>query len=216
MIEDFAKLIPEQLKHLRGEAFRSGRKAFAEPRDLYILDYHPGGDDPDTIGDHTNRVLETKQDDWASWVDGHWGHDKGEHPTQKRMQFLFERIDRDPRAVPAGLLIFQRSNKDLSNNEMREQAKPCWDFHEAVIRTLQVKVVVCLGVNVSIFVSKKLRARPTDDNFTEKSRSWTSRTYKSTCGLYVVSLTNPKRSADWRKEKDGPIGLVQRALEKVC
>ncbi len=216
MIEDFAKLIPETLMVIPGTAFRSGRRSFGAPSDLYILDYHPGGDDPDTIRDHTGRVLENEPDDWASWIDERWEHYPGEHPTQKRMRYLFDRIKINPREVPASTLVFERSSKQLTGREMRKLAEPWWHFHEAVIRTLKIKVVVCLGIGVGEFVSAKLDAEPTGDNFTEKNgRGWTSRTYKSPGGLYVVALPNPKRAADWRKAEEGPIVLVERALEKV-
>lgn len=218
MIEDFVKLIPPTLMDVSGSVFLSGRKAFGAPSDLYILDYHPGGDpkeETETIKVHTDKVLK-ERDDWTSWIDAEWRHPKGEHPTQKKMLYLFDKIKLNPREVPGGSLIFQRSNEDLPKKMMWELAKLCWPCHEDAIRRLKVKVVVCLGIRVGEFVSGELDAQLTDDCFTEKnSRGWKSRTYKSPCGLYVVALVNPKRSADWRKSEESPIGLVQRALEKI-
>ncbi len=215
MIEDFVKLIPEKLMGVSGSVFCSGRRAYGAPSDLYILDYHPGWDpkEPKTIRMQTCQVLKKKPDDWVSWICDRWGnYPEGGHPTQKRVRYLFDRIKRGPGEVPAGMLIFQRSKRD---EEKKELAEDCWPFNEAVISTLKVRVVVCLGIKVGEFVSKKLDAQPTDDYFTEDNRRrWKSRTYKSPGGLYVVALTSPSL-VDWTKRKTDPTELVQRALEKV-
>lgn len=63
MIESFVERIPESLKSKPGAPFYSGRSAFSEPSDLYILGIHPGGIHPggdggSSVREHIDWVMQ--------------------------------------------------------------------------------------------------------------------------------------------------------------
>ena len=43
-VDDFAKLVPESYLDRSGAVFYSGRRAFSQPSDLYLLALNPAGD----------------------------------------------------------------------------------------------------------------------------------------------------------------------------
>ena len=226
MIEDFVKLIPESLMDKPGKAFYSGRDAFEPPRELYILGANPGASpqtEPETVAEHTAAVLYEKPNLFSAYRDEAWGkpdgkgtYPPGKHPMARNVLHLFKKLNLAPGEVPASNLVFQRSQnfKELENKELLCQN--CWPFHQAVIEKLGVRVVVCMGKgSPGRWVSKRLGARPTGDNFTENNgRKWTSRTYKNADGLYVIALTHSSR-AKWTNPNADPTGLVQKAIEQV-
>ena len=58
MIENFVERIPESLKSKPGAPFYSGRSAFSEPSDLYILGIHPGGEGGQSVSEHIDWVMQ--------------------------------------------------------------------------------------------------------------------------------------------------------------
>lgn len=56
-VEEFAELIPEELKGEQGRVFYSGRSAFEKPSHLYILGFNPVGSWEGTISEHTDWIL---------------------------------------------------------------------------------------------------------------------------------------------------------------
>ena len=225
MIEDFAKRIPGPLMNEPGNVFGSGRRAFATPSGLYFIGDHPGGSPEaltETIENHSRRVFDEKPD-WSAYRDESWGGSPpGGRPMQRRMQYLFKRIEGrfglSAGEIPASNLIFKRWDRsgEPAAKVRKELASLCWPFHEHVIENLNVRVVVCLRIGfLSKWVSSKLAARPTGAKFTENNRrQWTSVTYKNADGLYVVAVSYPG-VADWESPNTDPTGLVLDALETV-
>ena len=181
MIEDFAKLIPESLLDKSGKVFYSGRKAFEAPKELYILGANPGGAPEDyvdeTVSSHTQKALNSKPY-WSEYTHGRWGrgrkgekHLPGEHRLQKRMRHLLNGMRLNPGEVPASNLIFLRSARLETLSEDWEQlAEKCWQFHQAVIEYLGVRVVVCLGQDTGNWVCYKLNAECLVDRFKENNK----------------------------------------------
>lgn len=82
MIENFVERIPESLKSKPGAPFYSGRSAFSEPSDLYILGIHPGGEGGQSVSEHIDWVLQ-RPSDWSSYRDGRWGNaNPGQRPCK--------------------------------------------------------------------------------------------------------------------------------------
>ena len=225
MLEDFVQLIPDSLQSQPGSALDSGRQAFAGPSDLYIIGYHPGGQDPELIREQINGVLNRKAANWSTYLDEKWGRPQpGSHRIQRRVVHLCAGLELDPRAVPASHLIFRRWQRDGDDDapsaaEKQQLMTDCWPFHQAVIDRLGVKVVVCLGSDARDWVRKKEQeltgVKPQRfDSFTAKDkRAWPSYAYQSG-DRYIVALPHPSW-ANWMNPNADPTELVKRTLAKV-
>ena len=218
MLEDSARLVPRSLMNRSGKVFYSGRSAFEQPSELYVLGLNPGGHVQDhameTVAWHTNRVLETEQHNWSAYRDESWaGAVPGTSRMQRRMLHLFDRLELNAGNVPASNLIFLRSSReDQLEGDVQELASQCWPFHQNVIEKLGVRVIVCLHGTATNWVCNQVDAHTQVDEFTEgNDRRWRSRTFLSSEGLTVVGLTYPG-IADWTTPATDPTRLVVRAL----
>lgn len=219
MIEAFAKLIPAHLYDRSGKVFYSGSEAFERRSPLYVLGLNPGGcperQAEETVGRHVGWLRDSAPRNWSAYRDERWGRPEGEAPMQKRVRHMFARLGRDPATVPSSNVVFVRSRRanHLGKGEFERVAADCWPFHQAVVETLGVRVVACLGTMAGSWLRKQLAAERETDRLVEKNnRRWTSRTYRSGSGLAVVVLTHPG-VADWRKPRTDPTELIERALE---
>lgn len=229
MIEDFAKLIPDSLKCRSGAVFFSGRTAFSNSSELYVLGINPGGGDPDntpesSISSHIEYVLGERCADWSGYRDDRWGrHNPGEHFLQRNVLHLLSRVGKKGKehTVPASEVVFLKSRgvsglKQHYGKSYAELADEFWDFHEAVIKKLCVKVVVCYGKPSGEYVRKRLNAHKQVDELSCRSgkRMVTGRTYRNAEGLTVVKLWFPSSKwwPSWLKAKPDPTDLVIRAL----
>ena len=210
-IEEFAALVPDCLLDKPGRVFYSGRKAFESPSDLYVLGLNSSGDpqrENETVREHFHKVIKCDPDNWSRYEDG-------TNPFHKRMRYLFNRLGLVPGEVPASNLVFLRSRREenIPTSDLEGLAGTCWNFHQAVIDRLGVRVIVCLGRRSGERVRKRLMANRETDRFIEENkRGWTSLTYRNSYGVSVVQLTHPS-VADWTSCPSDPTGLVVRALE---
>ena len=93
-------------------------------------------------------------------------------------------------------------------------ARQCWPFHEAVIETLGVRVIVCLGRHAGYLVRERLDAHEAVDEFVEDNRRrWKSRVHTNARGLAVVTLAHPSQ-VDWTVSATDPTKLVERSLRR--
>ena len=222
MIEEFEKLIPNQLRNKSGKAFHSGRLAFSGQRDLYILGFNPGGDPclnrDDTVDRNVEQVLSQWPDNWSAFVDevfkpGGKSYPPGEAPLQKEMQNLVRNIGLDIREVPISDVIFRRSAQadDISREEKRSWAELCWPFHRDVIDRLGVRVVLCYYGQAAQFVREKTGAHQEIDRVSHQARvrKYWRRCYESRSGLKVIHITRPT-GIPWTEHA---ALLTKRALE---
>ena len=217
-IDDFVKLLPEPLLDRSGSVFFSGRRAFNEPCDLYVLGLNPAGDPAgaNTIRQNVDSVLRRDQENWSAWRDQSWGgKEPGRNFRQRRVLHLFKAIGRDPGEVPTSEVIFLRSTRWRTELDDPESvARQCWPFHEAVIETLGVRVIVCLGRHAGYLVRQRLDAHEAVDEFVEENRRlWKSRVHANARGLAVVTLAHPSQ-ADWTVLATDPTKLVERSLRR--
>ena len=228
MIDDFAKLIPESLKCKSGAVFFSGRTAFSNPSNLYILGINPGGGDPDetpesSISSHIEYVLKKKCAKWSDYRDGSWGGlAPGKHPLQKNVLHLINEVGRKAHTVPASEVVFLGSRgvrdlKRLYGKGYGELADLCWPFHEAVIDKLGVQVVACYGKPSGEYIRRRLKASTQVDEFVAsygKGKHLRSHTYRNDKGLSVVTFWFPGIGKPfWTNPKTNPTGLVVNALQ---
>ena len=227
-IEEFAQLIPDSLLDISGKVFISGRDAFGSSSKLYILGLNPGGAPEsnalETVGAHTRKVIHDAPDNWCALTDEAWGRNghRVQHPMQRNVLHLLRRLDLDCRKVPASDLVFARSRDaaKISKAEFVRLANDCWPFHRAVIRRLEVRVIVCLGREAAWGAIARLEAdNPAAGKFAEIDRfvedrglKGVSRAYRNGGGITVVQLTHPSRF-HWTTSKSDPTELVRRALE---
>lgn len=226
MIEDFAKLLPKPLLSRSGRVFYSGRIAFESVSNLYIVGMNPGGSPSeyrdDTVSSHTKQILNSAPDNWSAYRDERWGGRKpgtlrppGTAPMQLRMQHLFQRLQVDSGEVPASNIVFLRSERKATlEGDFSTLASQCWSFHAAVIESLRVRVIVCLGTDAGEVVRGRVGAVNLVDEFVEKNnRGWASRAYVNRNGLTVAVLTHPS-IANWATPVTDPTELVLRALRR--
>ena len=214
-VDDFAKLVPESYLDRSGSVFFSGRRAFSQPSDLYVLALNPAGapSGPHTIMRNIDRVLRRHPDNWSAYRDERWsGMRPGRDFRQRRVLHLFNRIGRDPGEVPTSETVFLRSTNWTKLGDLESLAQECWPFHEAVIETLGVRVIVCMGRHAGRLVRQQLNVHEKVDEFVEDNkRLWKSRSHTNAQGLVVVTLTHPSQAA-WTVTATDPTGLVGTAL----
>lgn len=216
----FVDLVPPSLQDESGKVFYSGRSAFCRSATLYVLGVNPGGDPSDyldeTVGSHTNRVLNELPEDWSAYRDEKWeGAQPGTYGMAPRVLHLFKQLDLDPGAVPASNLIFVRSRRESYIRERQSDlTNLCWPFHARVIQALQPRVVLCLGGTAGKCVRDKLKANRLVDEFVEQNRrGWRSQAFDGNDDVRVVVATHPS-IADWRAPATDPSELVLRALRR--
>lgn len=219
MIEQLYERVPGALKNQSGAVFNSGRTAFSNPCQLYLLGLNPGGD-PDkhkteTVDFHTRKVL-SKPNDWSEFRDESWDRrEPGARGMQPRILHMLKGLNLDAHRVPASNVVFKRtsSEKELSG-DFNKLAEQCWSFHQHVIERLKVRVILCFGKTASELVRSKVGADKPVDRFVEaNNRRWSCQTFSNSQGLIVVAATHPSRVA-WNTQASDPTGLIRRALQQ--
>jgi hypothetical protein len=214
IIEYFAAKISPALLDRSGKVFYSGRDAFNQRAELYVLGFNPGGDPStelkETVGVHTGFVLKNAPSVWSAYSDETWGGRKrsGTAPMQRRVLHLFERIGRDLPRTPCSNLIFVRSSRSdlLEGYDLYEET--CWPFHSAVLELLRPHIIVCLGKHTGERVRWRLDANQFIDQFVEANeRRWVNQAHRNATGVIVLSLTHPSR-ADWTAPPTDPSQFV--------
>jgi hypothetical protein len=197
----------------------SGRTAFGGQSRLYVVGLNPGGPADEredrTVAWHTDQVLRHFKDDWSAYRDEAWGNgEPGTWGMQPRILHLLKGLRIDPGHVPASNLIFLRSSQQEDiEDRFVDLAESCWPFHEAVIRRLGVRVVLCFGHLCGEWIRIRLQADERAGEFIEENnRRWRSTAFTSPDGIVVVRATHPSR-ADWTTPEADPTPLVRQMLK---
>lgn len=220
MIEEFAKLIPKRLLSTSGKVFYSGRNAFSQNADLYILGINPGGD-PDeqsleTIEWNTKKVLNDEPNDWSAYRDESWQDaPPGTWGMQPRVLHLFKKLGCEAGNIPASNVIFARSKREGDiKSEAKNLIRECWPFHEFVIEKLKPKAILCFGKTPGDIVCKQIGANKQVDEFIEtNNRKWRSRAFENSDGIKVIVATHPS-IADWAASDTDPSNMILRVIGK--
>lgn len=217
--DDFADRVADQLRSEPGSVFYSGRGAFSRPTDLYILGLNPGGlptpDQAETIGRNLENWARLP-DYYSAYCDDCWeGAEAGQHGMQPRVRHLFEQLGRDLRKTPASNVVFVRSRSEAHlQGRKAELLDRCWPVHDAVIRRLGIRTVLCFGATAGSWTRQALEANHRIDQFRESNlRGWTSQAHVNPNDVCVVTLTHPSR-AHWQNRHADPTPLVRRALAR--
>lgn len=218
MIAELQRLVPIELGSRSGKVFYSGRGAFSQPSDLYVLGLNPGGD-PDvhaseTVASHTAEVLTRFPTDWSAYRDESWeGSPPGQWGMQPGVLHMFRQLGREPGAVPCSNLVFPRSRSAAHlKQELSTLVEQCWPFHLAAINLLRPRAILCFGQDAGKVLCQRTAASQLIGEFIESNhRGWASRAYQSPLGFKVVVVTHPSR-AEWRNPAADPTPLVAAAL----
>jgi len=220
MISDFISQVNPSIRKRSGSVFYSGRRAFGQPSDIYILGLNPGGCPCDQAKDTIDRDLEaiTGQDReyWSAYRDDRWTGEPGESVMQLRVRYLLKQLGLNPREVPASNVVFVRSRRERDlRREKSALLSSCWPFHEAVIRQLGIRNILCFGGTAGLWVREKLGAhRELIDHFQEENRRrWTSKAHCTADGLCVFTLTHPS-IAKWDAAATDPTGFVKEVINR--
>lgn len=217
--DEFADLIHPVLLNESGSVFYSGRGAFSQPSDLYILGLNPGGAPSDKPDETIGRNLEnwgSLPEYWSAYSDDAWeGCAPGEYGMQPRVRHLFKQLGRDLQKTPASNVVFVRTRNeyDLADRKA-ELLDRCWPVHDAVIKRLGIRTILCFGSTAGAWTRQALVADTEVGKFKEfNGRGWTSTAHVNQNDICIVTLTHSSR-ADWRNPEADPTPLVRQALAR--
>lgn len=217
-LENFTALVPSEMHARSGSVFYSGRSAFENRSDLYILGLNPGGDPvrqaQETIGASLDAAVRRTRIAWSAYQDESWaGRPPGTYKMQPRVTHMLRRLGRSPRETPASNVVFVRSGREAAlKAEKASLLRACWPVHRAVIDRLGVRVVLCFGGTAGKWTRELLGAHELVDSFQERNdRGWTSQSHRAPDGRMVVTATHPG-IADWTNPSTDPTDLVANAL----
>ena len=223
MLNEFIHLIPDSLLHEPGRAFNSGRLAFSAPSSIYVLLLNPAyvdGDPQATVSQQAREVAKRKPENWCAFLDDQWGNrPPGKHFLQRNLLQLYARLGVSPRKAPSSQLVFlaTKTPADLKKrSDFQDLLEDCWQFHAAVIQTLQPRAIVCVGKDAAYFARRKLNAGALVGEHCADvgKRPRTSQSHKNAQGLTVISLPHPAAPGfgpDWTYEE---IDLVAHAVKR--
>lgn len=213
-----ANLVPPALAERSGAVFYSGPSAFESPSRIYILGLNPGGDPllqaVETIDRDVAEWLAGPRN-WSAYADESWqGASPGTWGMQPRMLHMFNRIGIDARKVPASNVVFVRSRDERSlAAEKADLLRLCWPVHQAVIDSLDVDTIVCLGNTAGSWVRDQVRANERFDSYKEtNARGWTAEAHRNAEGLAVITVNHPGRQ-NWLLPDSDPSALICRVLQ---
>lgn len=192
-----------------GHAFYAGEGAFSGRSRLYLLGENPGSDGLETVRQQWHN-LKRGASSYSAFATHTW---KPAGRIDHSVLHLLRRLSLDPSEVPASCLIFSRTRGESDLAGIFDRlADLCWPFHQEVVDSLGVDVIVCFGKKTGAYVRTRLDAHHQIDQFVEENnRGWTSHTHLGRDGRKVVSVTHPSR-ADWRNPAADVSPLVARAL----
>lgn len=210
--------LPGNMLRRSGSVFYTGRSAFAQESDLYILGLNPGGSPSVQVDNTIERNVQVRRkepnDHWSAYTDEPWeGHPAGTPGMQPRMIHMFSKLGLNPRNVSAANVVFVRSKDEAAlEKEKDELLQASWPVHEAVLGSLGVRCALALGTTAGRWVRQKLGAHELiAECFEDNARKWKSTAHRAEVGRIVVTVTHPGR-ADWRNPAADPRGLVCNTL----
>jgi hypothetical protein len=211
--------IPASLLRQSGKVFYTGRGAFSAPNDVYILGLNPGGNPETQAADTIGADLLKFRDGppwWSAYADESW-HDAapGTWGMAPRILRLLQAIGLEPRSVPTSNVIFVRSSTEATlQSNKNALLEACWPVHHAVIKALNIRVILCFGGTAGRWTRERLGASRLSDSYREtNSRGWRSESHITDDGRQVLTLTHPGR-ANWSNPESNPSCLVKRALDR--
>lgn len=212
--------LPQHLLPRSGSVFYTGRSAFEQPCELYILGLNPGGSPltqaNETIAQDLAQWHDVEHQHWSAYHDESWaGRPKGTAGMQPRLIHMFRQLGLNLRDTPAANVVFVRSSNEAAlESEKPALLRACWPVHEAVLDALGIRSVLALGSTAGRWVREAIGAHTSIGTFKETNdRGWSSEAHQAPDGRAVITLSHPGR-ADWRNPAADPTGLVEAVLKR--
>jgi len=219
-IQSAIDALSKPMRERSGSVFYTGRSAFAQFADLYILGLNPGGSPASQADETIARDLAEWRDNehfhWSAYEDESWvGRPMGTSGMQLRMIHMFKQLGLSLRDIPASNVVFVRSaNEAALAAEKASLLRACWPVHEAVLGALSIRSVLALGTTAGRWIRDALGAHVRIAEFREtNARGWASEAHKAADGRAVITLTHPGR-ADWRNPAADPTKMVEAVLKR--
>ncbi|CZT34232.1 Uracil DNA glycosylase superfamily protein [Rhizobium sp. 9140] len=209
--------LSDQLLNSSGAVFYTGMTAFTTCKPLYVLGLNPGGSASRQRSNTVRRDIRDyllREEPWSAYIDERWEDaEPGSWGMQPRICHMLKKLHLDPRETPASNVIFVRTQSEtLLKANKSVLLQECWPVHEAVIKVLQPRAILCLGRTAGSWVRKKVGADRKIDQFVESNRrGWASSAHKGGEGPIVLTVTHPGR-VDWRNVEADPTPMVARCL----
>ncbi|SCW76398.1 hypothetical protein SAMN02927924_02692 [Sphingobium faniae] len=201
-----------------GSLFYTGKEAFSGRQKLYLLGLNPGGDPIDQESETVGRALtefRRRSSPWSAYLDDSWqGAAPGTWGMQPRVLHLLRNLGCDPRLTPASNVVFPRTRNEAELRLEKDWLlEMCWPVHQAVINSLDIRVILCFGATAGKWVREQTGAHQQIAEFREQNaRGWKSEAHEAFNGRAVITVTHPGR-ADWRTPAADPTPLVKRVLQ---
>lgn len=133
------------IENMDGEVIYSSCETFKKGK-YYFLGLNPGGEGFISIKDSLDKFENHIENDFfdASWNSGSHDYDKGIHPLQQRVQYLFQEVlHYDLRDVFSTNLIFKTTQDATTLNF--GLAGLCWTVHQLALSVVQPEIIIACG-----------------------------------------------------------------------
>ena len=133
------------IENMDGELIYSSCETFKKGK-YYFLGLNPGGAGFISMKDSLDKFPKHIENDFfdVSWNSYSHDYEKGKHPLQQRVQYLFNNVlDYDLRNVFSTNLIF----KTTKNSEQLNfgLAGLCWKVHQLALDVVQPEIIITCG-----------------------------------------------------------------------
>ena len=162
-------------EHKSGSILYSGNETLRKGN-FYFLGANPGGHSdqnnnkfPDTI---SNQLLrKNTYPSFNEYYDAKWKKNgsktslPGQSLLQRRIKFLFSKLELDLKNILSTNLVFLRSptlNKFQLN--FNQEAERCWEIHKILLEKVMPKFIIVYGSDATRFICKKMDIH-TEDYF---------------------------------------------------
>lgn len=194
-LRTFAETVRDIWDH-PGVIAYSGLRSWTEPSDFYFVGINPGGTGERTLGEDLDAIDKLSQD-YSAYETNDWGNPN----LQAQFRHLVSQFPRGLYGTPCsnGVFIASRQEHNLPNHQCL--LTKCWPFHKAVIEQLQVKSVICLGVQTGAFFIEQLGAPELKATLpVVGGKPATHEVHSVRDGLLVFTLIYPSRGHEWVKD----------------
>ena len=155
--ELFNRLDATNLLDEPGAALYSGDETLTKGTYLFF-GLNPGGveNEIQTIKQHFEKQGKLNEYCDGTWAPGGNKMSPGTAPLQKRIQFLFASLARNPRNICATNLVLKRSRSTMELPNFQILAQQCWSFHQKLFEIVDPDVVLVMGNEGFDFLLTKL------------------------------------------------------------
>lgn len=169
------KICDLDYEHKPGSILYSGNETLRKGN-FYFLGTNPGGHSdeknnkfPDTIANQLLR--KNTYSSFNEYYDAEWKKSNsrtslpGQSLLQRRIKFLFKKLELDLKNILSTNLVFLRSpTLNKFHLDFNEEAERCWEIHKILLEKVMPKFIIVYGLDATRFICKKMDIH-TEDYF---------------------------------------------------